>query len=101
VDVTQIASFHPGGMTDLTERGADPLAWRTWPGAIRLILSGRTRHPALRVGLVVGTLLTLVNQGTVLVAGHVSIALVLRIVANYAIPYVVSSIGLLSAHREV
>lgn len=75
------------------------LAWTTWIGALRLIVTGRTRRPALRVALIVGTMLSAVNQGSVLVNGHTTAVTWLRIVANYVIPYVVSSIGLLSAHR--
>lgn len=63
-----------------------------WP-----ILSGRTRRVALPVALVVGTLLLAVNQGAMLVAGEVDAATVLRALANYAIPYVVSSVGYLNA----
>lgn len=61
-----------------------------WP-----ILSGRTRHVALPIALVVGTVLLAVNQGAQLVSGDVTVAVVLRGLANYAIPYVVSSIGYL------
>jgi len=74
------------------------LSWSTWPQACRLVLLGRTARPALKVALVVGTLLTAVNQGGVLLGGGVDWATVARVAANYAIPYVVSSIGLLSAH---
>lgn len=63
-----------------------------WP-----ILSGRTRRVALPVALVVGTILLAVNQGSQLLAGEVDLVVVLRAMANYAIPYVVSSIGYLKA----
>lgn len=82
---------------DGVDRGS--LAWTSWAGALRLIIIGRTRRPALRVALIVGTMLSAVNQGSVLIAGHASAVTWLRIVANYGIPYVVSSIGLLSAYR--
>ncbi len=82
------------------EEVADPLAWSTWPQAGWLIARGRTRRPAFRVALVVGTLLTVVNQADVLLPGSFSVELVARIVANFLIPYVVSSIGFLSAHRR-
>lgn len=49
------------------------------------------------MALVVGTILVAVNQGTQLRAGEVDRVVVLRALANYAIPYVVSSIGYLSA----
>lgn len=62
-----------------------------WP-----ILCGRTRHVALPIALVVGTILLAVNQGGQLVAGQVDAATVLRAIANYAIPFVVSSVGFLN-----
>lgn len=78
---------------------ADSLAWRTWPEACSLIVCGRTWRPALSVGLVVGSVLSAVNQGDALLTGQVDWLLGLRVVANFLIPYVVSSVGLLSAHR--
>jgi len=64
-----------------------------WP-----ILSGRTRQVALPIALVVGTILLAVNQGAGLVAGDADMATVLRALANYAIPYVVASVGFLNGH---
>lgn len=49
------------------------------------------------MALVVGTILVAVNQGSRLLAGEVDLVMVLRALANYAIPYVVSSIGYLKA----
>lgn len=68
------------------------LARWCWP-----ILSGQTRRVALPVAIVVGTILLAVNQGSRLLAGDVDLVTVLRALANYAIPYVVSSIGYLKA----
>lgn len=85
---------HPD--TSLVER----LAWGSWHEAAWLIMTGGTRRPALRVALVVGTLLSAVNQTGVVLHAECSAASALRIAANYAIPYVVSSVGFLSAHRH-
>ncbi|MFC5731266.1 nitrate/nitrite transporter NrtS [Nocardioides vastitatis] len=71
-----------------------PTLWATWCWPI---LSGRTRHVAAPVALVVGTILLAVNQGSQLLAREVDLVTVLRALANYAIPYVVSSIGYLKA----
>jgi len=49
---------------------------------------------------VVGTLLAVVNQGSELLAGEAGAATLLRMGANYAIPYVVSSVGYLSAQSR-
>lgn len=48
------------------------------------------------IALVVGTLLSLVNQGDVLLRGELDGTAALRIVANYLIPFVVSNLGAMS-----
>ena len=75
------------------------LAWTTRWQMIRLICRGTTYPTAVRIAAVVGTLLTLVNQGQELTSGHIGLATVLRVAANYLIPYVVSSIGYLTPFR--
>jgi len=78
-----------------TDRG---IVWSSWPQAAWLIARGVTLRTSLPVALVVGSLLSAVNQGGELVAGDISGATVARMAANYAIPYLVSSVGYLSAH---
>ena len=53
----------------------------------------------LTVALIVGTLLTLINQGDHIAAGALGLAVTLKILANYAIPWCVSSVGYISARR--
>lgn len=81
-----------------TSRAA-ALAWSTWPQAAWLLLTGRTWRAALPIALLVGTLLSLINHGDVLLAGLPDRVTLIRVLANYAIPYVVSSVGCLSACR--
>ena len=82
-------------------RGAIPsgVSWSTWPEALRLLVTGKTRRPALRIALVVGTLLTLFYQGGDLFAGDVDAEAAGRMAFNYCLPYVVSSVGFLLACR--
>lgn len=75
---------------------ASTLEWTTWWQALRLIVTGRTSATALRIALVVGTVLTTVNLAGPILAGHVTAITTIRIAANYVIPYVVSSLGVLS-----
>lgn len=83
-----------------TEPPRRPLpVWRTPQEAAILIVRGATIHPAARIALVVGTLLTVVNQGGVILSGDLGAPTLVRIVANYLIPYVVSSIGFLASFR--
>ena len=78
-------------------RGPGARGWRWWIHAIGMVLRGTTWRVALPIALVVGTILGLVNQGAELASGNADTATAVRLVANYAIPYLVSSIGYLSA----
>jgi hypothetical protein len=75
------------------------VSWSTWREAFLLLVTGRTRRPALRIALIVGTLLTLFYQGGALLTGDLDAETVGRILFNYCLPYVVSSIGFLLACR--
>lgn len=79
--------------------GARELTWSTWGQCASLIARGRTVRPSARIALVVGTLLTVVNQFAVLASGDHAPATLARVAANYAIPYIVSSVGFLSSYR--
>jgi hypothetical protein len=76
-----------------------PPPWSSPTQALRLVVTGTTIPVAERVALVVGTLLTGVNQGTVLASGHGSTATWLRVGVNYLTPFIVASIGFLSGTR--
>lgn len=75
------------------------LTWVRRRQAVLLILRGATFHTASRVALVVGTLLTVINQGEVVVNGQQTAATFVRIAFNYLIPYTVASIGYLAPFR--
>jgi len=51
------------------------------------------------IALVVGTWLTVVNQGDVVLAKGIDAALLLKIAVNYLTPFVVSNLGLLARKR--
>jgi hypothetical protein len=51
----------------------------------------------LVIALGVGTLLSLVNQGDDIVAGHIDRVVLLRMLANYVIPFVVSNLGAMAS----
>ncbi|MBI3647565.1 MAG: nitrate/nitrite transporter NrtS [Actinobacteria bacterium] len=46
---------------------------------------------------VVGTLLSLINQGGVILGGDATVATWIRVGLNYVVPFCVSSLGFLSA----
>ena len=75
-------------------------SWGTPREGMVLCLSPRTLRKTLHIALIVGTLLSLINQGHVIAAGEASAVTWIRVVSNYLIPWVVSSIGFLSASRS-
>ncbi len=50
----------------------------------------------LLTALVVGTILTLINQGQILLEGQATAATYPRCVLNFVVPFIVSNVGLLS-----
>ena len=82
-----------------TRVGAAPPVWRTYPEAIALILRGGTARACFKVALVVGTLLSAVNQGATIFGGHATAATWARVAVNYLVPYLVASTGYLAAFR--
>ncbi len=66
-----------------------------------LFLRGATIRVAGRVALVVGTILSAVNQGSLIVAGDGTVATWIRVAVNYLTPFVVASIGYLAGCRAV
>ena len=75
-------------------------AWSTSVDACRLILRGVTFHTGIRVALVVGTILTLVNQGSVIAGGDATAVTWLRVGVNYLVPFLVASVGYLAQFRD-
>jgi len=71
---------------------------RAWAGAFWAHLHS---WPAVRrclvIALVVGTVITLINEGDVIFSGGLSGADGAKIPLNYVVPFVVSSLGYVSA----
>jgi hypothetical protein len=74
--------------------------WTRRRDALRLFLSGVTVRAAGRVALVVGTLLSAVNQGGVLLDGDLTVGVGVKVGVNYLTPFVVASLGFLAAGRR-
>lgn len=73
--------------------------WRTARQAAVLVLRGHTAATAGPIAALVGTVLSAVNEGATIVAGHPGPVTWLRVATNYLIPFLVSSAGWLSACR--
>ena len=76
------------------------ISWSTPLDACVLMAKGATFRTASKIAVVVGTLLTVVNQGSLIASGDASWATWVRTVANYVIPYTVASIGYLTPFRK-
>ena len=74
--------------------------WSRPRDALRLLLCGATARTCLPVALIVGTVLSLVNQGDVVMQGMAGVGVVLKVAVNYAIPFLTSSTGALLAVRQ-
>ena len=79
--------------------GTRPI-WTTRREGARLFAQGVTVRTAGPVALVVGTILSAVNQGSTIVEGAATWVTWVRVVVNYCVPFVVASIGFLSACRS-
>lgn len=79
---------------------AAQVLWTRRAEAITLILRGRTARTAGPIAAVVGTVVSLVNQGEVILTGQATSLTWVRIAVNYLVPFVVASLAYLSACRK-
>jgi len=75
--------------------------WAEPRQAFRQLSRGATLRTCVPVAVVVGSLLSAVNEGDVLVSGMVTQRVVVKLVANLLIPFLTSSTGALLAVRKV
>ncbi len=54
---------------------------------------------AIQVALIVGTILMVINQGDVLLSGHLTALVACKIVLTYTVPFSVSTYSALAANR--
>jgi hypothetical protein len=81
-------------------RDVETPSWRTPTEAVVLILRGATFPTASRIALVVGVVLSLVNQGQVLFGGDATTVTWIRVAVNFLVPYTVASLGYLAPLRR-
>lgn len=73
--------------------------WSSPREALILLLCGATARTCLPIALVVGTVLSLINQADVIVRGGMDAVVLLKILVNFLIPFLTSSTGALLAVR--
>jgi hypothetical protein len=79
---------------------AIPVQWSSAGEAARLWFAPSTLRKTVKIALIVGTLLSAINQGSVILGGDATLATWIRIGLNYLVPFCVSSIGFLAATRR-
>jgi len=75
-------------------------SWSTPVEALRIVFLRTTLRKTIRIALVVGTILSLINQAGVIFGGDATTVTWIRVGANYLVPFCVSSAGFLSATRR-
>ena len=65
-----------------------------------MVVHRRHLRATTRIALVVGTVLFAINQLDVVLAGNASTATWVKSVVTYAVPFVVSNLGILTATRR-
>lgn len=69
------------------------------PEILRIVLSGAILRRSLWVALIVGTILTLINQGdALLMNGHINLV---KVILTYLVPFSVSTYGAYGAYRAL
>lgn len=67
--------------------------------ALAFCAQRRNLRRTVLIATVVGILLTLINQGSVIASGHATTATWARCALNFVVPFLVSNAGALSARR--
>ncbi len=62
----------------------------------RYCLRPESLRATTRIALVVGVLLTGINEGDTLARGHLGVSLAVKIPLNFVVPFLVSNLGLLA-----
>ena len=75
-------------------------SWSTPREALHIVFLRSTLRKTTRIALVVGTILSLINQLGVILDGRANYATWIRVGANYLVPFCVSSTGFLTATKR-
>ena len=80
-------------MSVAAERTANRDSWRA---ALAVCRDGTTLRRTVRIALVVGTVLTAINQLDVILGGDATWLTGVKIGLNYCVPFIVSNLGVLA-----
>jgi hypothetical protein len=90
--------MEPPRTRDHARRRANSTPGRT-RSALRYCAQREHLRRTVKIALVVGLVLTGINEGDVIAAGHTTVATSVKIVLNFCVPFVVSNLGLLAGRR--
>jgi hypothetical protein len=68
-----------------------------WRAVLVVCRNPTTLRRTVRIALVVGTVLTIINQLDVIIGGDATWLTGLKIAMNYCVPFIVSNLGVLAA----
>lgn len=69
-------------------------------GALEVCRAPTTLRKTLRIALVVGCVLTAINEGDEIVRGAFTTAVAIKVGLNFVVPFVVSNLGVLAGTRR-
>lgn len=75
------------------------MTWARLKEALRICREPKHLRRTARIALVVGVILTAINQGDVILGGDATAATGLKAALNFCVPFVVSNLGLLAGKR--
>jgi hypothetical protein len=67
--------------------------------ALSIIMRPEHLRRTLRIALIVGVVLTLINQADVIIGGEANAVTWIKVGLNFCVPFVVSNLGLLAGKR--
>ena len=79
---------------------SDAPTWSRYGEVPRVVFYGPHLRKTLRIALIVGTILFCINQLDVVLSGHTTLLVWLKIGVTYVVPFVVSNLGLLIGLRR-
>ena len=74
--------------------------WSTRREALHVVAHRPHLRATLRIALIVGTVLFVINQLDVVLAGHATTSTWVKAAVTYLVPFVVSNLGILTATRQ-
>ncbi len=83
----------------MTNRDPAP-TWATTREALGVVFHRPHLRKTVRIALVVGTILFAINHGDTLASGRVTVAVIIKGLLTYVVPFIVSNVGVLIATQR-